>query len=95
MRMRISIRLRILQIMRIDPGAFSNLTRLTDVSLTFNNLTTISAGTFRQLPSLYRLDLGNNNIGAVEDDFDGVADGVQLLMHNNKITQVDHGPYFS
>lgn len=51
----------------IEPGAFSNLSNLLEISIQDNPLTHISAGVFHLVPSIRLLELFYNRIKTVED----------------------------
>lgn len=60
-----------------------NLTRLNQLSLSFNKLETLAPKTFSNLPNLSILNLGNNLFEEIAEDFSGLSANTQILLHNN------------
>lgn len=67
--------------------AFVNLTRLTDLNLSFNCLLTVDATAFRHLTSLKTLDLSENYLESLEP-FEGLSSLTELNLFFNRIKHV-------
>lgn len=75
------------QIHGLHPGAFRNVPRLTDVSITYNNISRIQRDVFNDL-SLERLRLSRNNIDSVQDQaFSNMSKLTHLYINDNLIGQ--------
>ena len=70
----------------IAPGAFTNLPKVTSISLSDNLLTSIKTGTFDGLPKLREIHLRNNKIVSIE------AGAIRNAPELDKIDLIDQSP---
>lgn len=77
-----------------DLDGVSRLTKLGDLLLDSNRITSIDSGDFAGLTNLERLWLSTNQIESIErGDFDGLSNLQHLDMFDNRITVVERGDF--
>ncbi|XP_078614280.1 uncharacterized protein LOC144883558 [Branchiostoma floridae x Branchiostoma japonicum] len=82
------------QITKIQPGVFSNLTQLIDLTLSFNQITMIQPTAFSSLPQLQALDLSSNQITLIKPGtFINLLRLGRLILNSNNITMIQEGTF--
>ena len=74
----------------VDEGAFTELSNITLLALTFNKINKIHENAFKDLVKLERIELNNNEIKSLPDDVFAYNSNLKTLMlSNNKITTIN------
>jgi hypothetical protein len=89
-----SLDLRSNQISRIESGAFSGLTNLTELVLNGNRLSSIELGAFSGLANLTTLALNHNQLSNIEAGvFNKLTNLEQLYLDDNQISSIEPGDF--
>ncbi|PIK56260.1 hypothetical protein BSL78_06843 [Apostichopus japonicus] len=76
----------------IEGAAFHGLNKVQHLDLGYNNIQSITAGHFLDMPGLEYLILGNNELASIENDtFHCLISLEVIALNNNKLTSIPNG----